>query len=295
MILLADSSPSPPSFRYELARRASVPEIGLFVVIPAVLVLVHFLAEPTRETLVFRAAKPTVVTAFTAHYLHQSTAHLLGNLLIYVGAVGTGYPLALLAGVRRSYRLLVVGILLGFPFVLSTTHLVLFGTGTLVGFSGLTLALVGLLPLVLFAYLRARIDGSITVNDAPALFFLGTALIAWRTSAPGSIVLPLVLASLGVSALYLVSFGRRLAREGRSPGPQRLPRGYVELPAAVVLVFFLSLAVGFPRNPIGVDGPTMHLVIHLVAFSLGFIGGFLVDRFVRPLALPAPPPPPPPD
>jgi hypothetical protein len=294
VIRVTDGGPASPSLREELFRLATLRDVGLLVAVPVVLAIVYLLAGPSREALIFQTARPSVSTAFSAHYLHLSASHLLANLAIYGGAVGLGYPLALLGGIRRRYLSLVVAILLGFPFVLSALHLVLIGTGGLVGFSGLALALVGLLPLVLFAFLRVRIEGTVSINDAPSLFFFGMAAIAGRTAAPAAVVRPLVLLSVGIGVLYLVPLALRLAREGRKTGPFPLRRGYVELPVAAVILYFLFLALGFPSDPIETGGATTNLVVHLLAYALGFLGGYLTDRSMRALDTPTAPPPPPP-
>lgn len=295
MIGVPDTGFSTPSFGEEIKKRATVLEVAFLLAVPTFLILVHLLPEPTRETLVFQTSRPGIASAFIAHYVHLTDTHLLGNLIIYVGAVGVGYPLAVLGGIRQVYLSLVVAILLGFPFVLSALHLTLLGTGGIVGFSGLALALIGILPVVLFVYLGARIEGAVSVNDAPALFFIGIAIIAWRTAAPEILVSAIVIGSIVVAVLYLIPLLHRLAREGRTTRPQRLRPGYVELPVAVVLLFILALVAGFPANPIGNTGSVTNLLIHLVAYTLGFIGGYVTDRSLRILALPNPPPPPPPD
>lgn len=295
MIGVSDTEFSTPSFRAELVRRATVLEVAFLLAVPTLLILVYLLPEPTRESLVFQTSSPGIASAFIAHYVHLSATHLLGNLIIYIGAVGVGYPLAVLGGLRQVYLSLVGAILLGFPFVLSALHLTLLGSGGIVGFSGLALALIGILPVVLFVYLRARIEGAISVNDAPSMFFIGIAIIAWRTAAPEVLVNSIVIGSIVVAVLYLIPLVYRLGREGRTTGPQRHRLGYIELPAAVVILFILALAVGFPANPIGNAGSVTNLLIHLVAYALGFIGGYVTDRSLRVMALPNPPPPPPPD
>lgn len=276
-------------------KRSALDEVGLLLVAPVLLILVFLLPEAVRESLVFRASSPSLITAFTAHYLHLSSSHLHGNLIIYFGAVGVGYPLAVLGGLRRGYLSAVLAILLAFPFVLSGLHLALLGTGAIVGFSGLALALIGLLPLVLAVYLRARIEGAITINDAPAVFFLGIGIISWRLDAPGSPTALITIGSAVIAVLYLIPIGLRLKREGRKTGPVPMRRGYVELPLSAFILLTLALAVGFPANPYQVDGPTTNLLLHLSSYSLGFLGGYLTNRIQSVARLPTPPPPPPPD
>lgn len=294
VIRLTEHGPTSPSLREELSQGTTLAEVGFFVAVPAVLVLMYLQPEPAREGLVFQSARPTIITAFTAHYLHLTASHLVDNLVIYAGAVGLGYPLALLGGIRHRYLTLVVAVLLGFPFVLSTLHLVLIGTGGLVGFSGLALALVGLLPIALLAYLHDRIEGAVSINDAPALFFFGTAAIAARIGAPPEVIHPLIILSLGIAVLYLVPVALRLVRGGRSTESRPLRRGYVELPVAALILYFLFIAFGFPTGPSGSGEPTTNLVIHLLAYALGFLGGYLTERSLRALDTPGPPSPPPP-
>lgn len=293
VISLRANGPASPSLRDELFKLATLREVALFMAVPAILVSVFLHAGPSREALVFHPSRPTLLAAFSAHYLHLTQSHLVDNLAIYVGAVGLGYPLALLGGLRRRYLTLFVAVLFGFPFVLSGLHLMLIGTGGLVGFSGLALALVGLLPIVLFAYLRSRIEGAVSMNDAPSMFFFGMAAIAGRTDAPIEVIRPLVLLSVVVAILYLIPLALRLAREGRQTGPLPLRRGYVELSVAAVIVYFLFLALGFPSNPTGAGDPPTNLVIHLLAYALGFLGGYLTDRSLRAVETPGTPPPPP--
>lgn len=293
VISLQENGPASPSLREELFKLARLREVALLMAVPAILIFVFLQAGSTRQALVFHPSRPTLLSAFSAHYLHLSQTHLVDNLAIYAGAVGLGYPLALLGGLRRRYLTLIVAVLFGFPFVLSGLHLMLIGTGGLVGFSGLALALVGLLPIVLFAYLRSRIEGAVSMNDAPSMFFFGMAAIAGRTDAPNEVIRPLVLLSVVVAILYLVPLALRLSREGRQTGPLPLRRGYVELSVAAVVVYFLFLALGFPSNPTGAGDPPTNLVIHLLAFALGFLGGYLTDRSLRAVETPGTPPPPP--
>lgn len=293
VISLKENGPVSPSLREELFKLATLREVGLFMAVPAIIVFIFLQAGPTRQALVFNPSRPTLLSAFSAHYLHLSWSHLVDNLAIYAGAVGLGYPLALLGGLRRRYLTLFVAVLVGFPFVLSGLHLMVIGTGGLVGFSGVALALVGLLPIVLFAYLRSRIEGAVSMNDSPSLFFFGMAAIAGRTGAPIEFIRPLVSLSVLVGILYLVPLALRLARDGRQTGAIPLRRGYVELSVAAVIVYFLFLALGFPSNPIATGDPPTNLVIHLLAYALGFLGGYLTDRSLRAVESPGTPPPPP--
>lgn len=285
-------APPAPSFREELARRGSAREAGLLLALPAVLVGVFLLPHPVRDALVLRAEDPSLATAFAAHFVHRSWGHLAGNLAVYAGAVGLGYPLAVLGGRRRTYLSAVLAVVVAYPLVLSALYLAGHGSGELLGASGLVLALVGVLPLVLFAYVGARVDGAVAVDHAPALFFLGAAAVVGRTALDVPAVWPFVPVAVGLGALYLLPVAATLRRGAGVRGRQLHQAGYVELPAAAVLVFFLALAVAVPADPSAGGDAVAELTLHALAYALGFVGAFLTDRSIRALGPPPAPAPP---
>lgn len=285
------AAPPTPSFREELVRRGAAREVGLLLALPVVLLVVFWLPDPVRDGLVLRADDPTLATAFAAHLVHRSWGHLAGNLAVYAGAVGLGYPLAVLGGRRRTYVSVVVAVLLAYPFVLSGLYLAGHDAGELLGASGLALALVGALPMVLFAYLGARVDAAVSVAHAPALFFLGAAAIAGRTALAVPAVRPFVPVAVVLGALYLLPVAGRLRRGTSVRGRQLHRAGYVELPAAAVVVFFLAVAVAVPVDPSAGGGAVGELTLHVLAFALGFAGAYLTDRSIRALGPPAAPAP----
>lgn len=293
------TAPPAPSFGEELVRRGVAREVGVLLAFPAVLLVVFLLPVPLRDGLLLRADDPTLMAAFATHYVHRSVPHLAGNLALYAGAVGLGYPLALLGGCRRAYLSVVVAVLLGYPLGLSGLFLSLHDGGGLLGASGLVLALVGTLPMVLFSYLGARIDGAVSVDDSPALFFLGAGAIAAHAAVSVPVTSPVVpvslflgAVSLFLGALYLVPVASRVRRGSGIRGRQLHQFGYVELPAAAVVMFFLAVAVAIPVDTSVGNGAVAIFAIHVLAYVLGFLGAFLADRSMRALGPPAPAPQP---
>lgn len=285
-----------PGFREEIAKLATLREVAGLLAIPALLLLVFLLPPSVRAGLAYRPGSASLLTAFTAHYVHLTAGHLAGNLAVYLTAVGLGYPLALLGGVRRLYLALVAAILLAFPFVLSGLHVMLLGGSGFLGFSGLAIAIVGLLPLVLVAYLRARVAGAVSMNDAPALFFFVVAGIAWQTAAAVPAADRIAALSAAVGVLNLVPLAVRVRRHGPQTGPNGLGRGYLELPLAVAALFVLFPTIGFPIAASVPATASIDFLVHLLAYALGFLGAYLTERTVRafgPLTPTAPPPPPP--
>lgn len=278
----------PPSRREELARRGSRRDLGLLLAVPVALVVAWMAADPGQAGLAFYPEAPSLTAAFTAHYVHASPGHLARNLAVYGSAVAIGYPLAVLGGCRRRFVSMVVGVLLVVPFVLSGFHL-LYWTGGIVGFSGLVMALVGLLPPVLFEYLRSRVDGAIRVTDAPGMFLLGGAAVIWQASGTnlGAERFAAVLAAVGLFALAPVTW--RVWRERRRTDHPGRTRGAAAPPIAAVLVLFLAIAVATPGP---MDGEVAHVVLrhHLLGYGLGFVGAFGTSHWPRFRVPPAPQP-----
>jgi len=120
------------------------------------LLAIFTLPESTRRSLAFAYADPTAVTAFTAHYVHLDVGHLAGNVAGYALLAGVGYALAVLGDSRRFFLTALATFLLVFPFVLSALNLAVPRDAIGFGFSGINMALAGLLPLLLGTYARER-------------------------------------------------------------------------------------------------------------------------------------------
>ena len=90
------------AFVDELSARARVVDLLALCVPPSALVAVFTLPRATRRSLAFAYTDPTLLSAFTAHYVHLGADHLLGNLaglLVFVAIVLTAVAL-----VRRMPR-----------------------------------------------------------------------------------------------------------------------------------------------------------------------------------------------
>lgn len=277
-----------PSLHGELAKRGAPRDIAVFLVVPAVLTLAWLLGEPAPEALVFDPARPTVVAAFVTHYVHASTSHVIGNLLVYLLAVGVGYPLALLGGCRRVYVSLVVGVLVVLPFVLSLVHLLYLGRGPILGFSGVSLGLVGLLPPFLLSFLRSRVLGGFALADALSLFLLGGAVGLWQTAGTFSAAGPLAGALAVVAALAIVPVGLRLSYDQSAGARREISRGHLTLTVVSILVVLLAAATTAPTT--GTTGTTgVTVVLHLLGYALGFLGAWATLAYRRRRTLPRPP------
>ena len=267
------------AFFAELSARARPRDLVALCVPPVALVAVFALPEATRRSLAFAYMEPTVLSAFAAHYVHLGTDHLLGNLAGYALLAGVGYALAVLNGLRRLFFTAFVTYLGAFPFALSALNLAVPRNAIGFGFSGVNMALAGLLPILWYCYARDRFAPSASVTALPAVFF---ALVGWIAL----LALPVSTEGVGLAGLATGVAGALLALLYAASSDARLPRpirthlrsvasspGYGDLLAVGAVVAVGYPVVGFPADPAG-GGSVVNLYVHLLGFCLGFIGPF---------------------
>lgn len=122
----------------------------------------------------------TLLTAFTANYIHVSGRHLFDNLLNFWLTLFGLYPLVAIAGWERQFRRLTVSYLLVVPFVVAWVTLATLGQVTdqpSVGFSGVIAAFLGLVPVVLAAAGGELTDGRLDPAWSVVPFFASLAVV----------------------------------------------------------------------------------------------------------------------
>ena len=267
------------AFHQELFASVRAVDLLALLAVPAVLVAVFTLPEATRRSLSFAYADPTVSSAFTAHYVHLGVDHLLGNLAGYGLLAGVGYALAVLGGHRRLFLTSFVTYLGAFPFALSALNLAVPRNAIGFGFSGVNMALAGLLPILWYCYARERFAISASVAALPAVFFAlvgWIALLALPVSTEGEGLAGLALGGAGalLALLYAASSGVRLPRSIRKHAKSVASRsGYGDLLAVGAVVAVGYPVVGFPADP-AAGGSVVNLYVHFLGFCLGFIAPF---------------------
>lgn len=267
------------AFRRELFASVRAVDLLALLAVPAVLLAVFALPEATRRSLAFAYTDPTVSSAFTAHYVHLGVDHLLGNLAGYGLLAGVGYALAVLSGRRRLFFTAFVTYLGAFPFALSALNLAVPRNAIGFGFSGVNMALAGLLPILWYCYARERFAPGASVAALPAVFF---ALVGWIAL----LALPVSTEGVGLAGLAIGIAGALLALLYAASSEVRLPRslrkhvksvasrpGYGDLLAVGAVVAVGYPVVGFPSDP-AAGGSVVNLYVHLLGFCLGFIGPF---------------------
>ncbi|WP_281194870.1 hypothetical protein [Halorubrum sp. F4] len=290
-----------PSLREVLRSRARPIDLLVLLAVPVVLLAVFTLPEATRRSLAFAYHDPTVLTAFSAHYVHLEADHLLANVAAYGLLTGVGYLLAVASRQRRFFFTALATFCLAFPFALSALNLAVPRRAIGFGFSGINMAFAGLLPLLLAAFVHEHLSepgfasanpsprsggpqhvplsDSAPVRLLPATFLV---VVGWIgvLALPASadltgLVGPAVLLGgslLGAHELLSTSpEGRPSLRDGLSRTVGRPGYGDLFLVGAALAVAYP--AVGFPAEP-SVDGGVMNLYVHLLGFCLAFIGPY---------------------
>ncbi|WP_050032778.1 hypothetical protein [Halorubrum halophilum] len=274
--------PSDARVRRELLARLRLVDLLALAAVPGILGAVFALPESTRRSLAFAYADPTVLTAFTAHYVHLDAGHLAGNVAGYVLLAGVGYALAVLAGHRRFFVAALATFLGAFPFVLSALNLAVPRNAIGFGFSGINMALAGLLPVLIGVYARERFFPTASIRALPAVFF---PLVGWMAflalpvspgalDGPGLAGVATAAAGLLLGLLYASSTGIRIRAALREAARAAVSNaGDGDLFAVGVALTVGYPVVGFPGDPTG-EGSVVNLYVHLLGFCLAFIGSF---------------------
>lgn len=239
--------------------------------VPALLVGVFLLPASIRAEYVLAYAEPTVLTAFTMHFVHLEVGHLLTNLAVYVLVVPVAYLTAIRANRRDLFWAAFCTFLVVLPVALSGLNLLFDRPRTGFGFSGINMAFLGLLALLLIAGAGHRPGKTSSVHHAPGLFFAGTGLIATLAVPDPLLRLGIATAATLAAGLYLIeihgigSIRARLGTAARTDG--------LELTLVGLAVFVLVPFAAFPSNP-ATAGSVLNLYTHFLGYGLGFIAPY---------------------
>lgn len=236
--------------------------------------VVYTLPEAIRRSLAFQYSDPTIGTAYTAHFVHFSPAHLAGNLAAFLVVGGTLVALSVKA--RDRWLLVGVGVTLVFavPAALSFSNLAIPRNGVMYGFSGVNMTLAGVLPVAIVRYITSRLRRPIDSTALPAVFFLSAGYVGGVAvpPSPASVVVAAVAGGLGV--IFAALFSRAERGSSRAGGG----RGLVATLVAGIGVWMALLSVGFPE-PTGADGAVVNVYVHFFGYALGFTTAYLAHEW----------------
>jgi len=226
----------------------------------------------------------TLLTAFTANYVHFGGRHLFDNLLNYWVTLFAIYPLVAIAGWNRQFRLSVVTYLLAAPFGIAVVTLAVLNPSTeqfVVGFSGIVAALLGFLPVVLAAAASEQTDGAIAPSWAVVPVLFSVALVFAVPSV--SYVQPQSTLAVGVGvtgvAVAGVLWSGTPTRQLRTYGRQLSPDVRLAfLIGSTVFVFGVAGALVFVHSGTNVWG---HLSGYLIGFTIPYLAFVIRPLLIR--------------
>lgn len=253
----------------QVHRRTTTVDWLVLLAIPSVLIGVSLVPRSIRLGYALAYQQPTLTTMFTAHFVHLSSTHLWTNLLAYALIVPLAYLFSLLADRRTEFYITFVTAVLSFPIALSVVNVVFVRSRIGLGFSGIVASFLGFLPLTLFWFLEARVDGRLAPRHAPVLFFLGTSIVAvWGIPrSPGRAIGAVIAVLAGALYLRRIAVGLAQPHSGIDAASTDGPVTFAGLGLSVFVVFVFA---AFPADPTG-DGTVVNLLLHLLGYCFGFI------------------------
>ncbi|MFC6721067.1 rhomboid family intramembrane serine protease [Halobacteriaceae archaeon SHR40] len=271
MALRQASRTEAPGFGSDLGQNVRRLDLLMIATVPLVLLAVFVLPVATLERFVFDTTDPTLLTGYTAYFVHLEWFHLLGNLAVYLPAVGVAYLLCILSGRRRLFRITFVTVLVAFPLVLSAMQLIFPRERFIFGFSGLNAAFVGLASFALMAYLASNISDRADERHAPVFLFFVVGLVALLSLPARAYRFEIGSAALALVGLYLGTILYRRGRPTLAEFRAATDRpGYFELAGSG-----FGLLVGYPvvafQDAVVPQGGVVDVYVHLLGFSLAFI------------------------
>lgn len=267
----ADDGGSGSTLWTQVGDAGSRADVALVGSVPAVLLLAFFLPRSVKWRLALDYANPTLVTAFTSHFVHFSARHVLVNLLGGTIVVATGYLLSVLSGRRQQFLVAFACFVFAFPFVLSGLNLLFVRPTVGVGFSGVVLAFVGYLGVALMDFVGEQYDAAVGGLRSAWLFFLALALIAFDLPVYGPL---LSLAALVASVALLRDLVAPLDCERFRRGGSAVD-GSGELIALGLLAFLVYPTVSVPTDPTTPNG-VVNVYSHVLGFCLGYIATYVM-------------------
>lgn len=257
-------------FLEDVAREVRLVDLAALLVVPAILVAVFQLPLSTREQFVFDRGAPSLLTAYSAHFVHLSELHLIGNVLSYLFVGALTYLLCVLSERRQLFWTAIFVLVTVFPFALSGMQLVFPRERLIFGFSGINSGLFGLLCFSVVGFARANLSAAVEERFAPALLFATAGVIAlvvlparaWRVE-----IAALAFAfALGYAAV--AAYASDISVSAVRAAADRA--GYFELAGGALGTLFAYPFVGFGSVVLSGDS-IVDVYVHLLGYTLAFI------------------------
>jgi len=247
-------------------------EVAVILVVPLLLVAIHFLTpEGLKQALEFSHERFAIYTLFTAAYVHNGQAHLLGNVAGYLLAASYAYMLCVAVEERQWFWRTFVVFLIALPILVSLSSYLVFSTWfssvTVVsrGFSGIVAGFGGFLLVALGVYVWKRYSPELGGVVGVSTFLVLMATIDFIYAGRIRLVVG-GLAAAGI-ALQVGSYvwGAEVALEELDRWRIAQDIGAVVLVFAVLGYIVVSM---FPADIVQ-GGSTTNIIAHAMGFLLG--------------------------
>jgi len=210
----------------------------------------------------------SVFNLFSYGVVHRGLNHFAGNLLSYVALVVPTYLLCVLGREKKFFRYTWLSFVLLIPPLIALIELASpISPNTAAGFSGVTSAFLGFLPISLVLFLRNRISKEIQAAHAVVLFLVAASVISLTYSGISGLTVGAFAATILLAAVYTYRIGvgeiKRVSAEIASM------QGYLQLVLFALLFFLISPVMIFPAN-ISQGAGTVDIFAHYLGLTLGF-------------------------
>lgn len=243
----------------------------------SIIIWVFGLAEPTRRTLSFAYADPSLRTAYTAPFVHFSATHLTGNVAVFLLVSAAFYALSRHRRTPWLFLGALIAALSTFPVTLSLLNLAVPRDAVTYGFSGVNMALVGFLPTAIGRYVEAKRGRPVDTTLLLATFFVSTSGIAVLAVPRSALTLAVGTSGVALSVLFGGTFIRR---ERRLTDTRERWRAAAADPEVVLGAgtWLLLLATAFPKT-VASGGSVTNVYVHFVGYALGFMTAYLAHEW----------------
>jgi hypothetical protein len=160
------------------------------------------------------------------------------------------------------------------PVALSFLNLAVPRNSVTYGFSGITMALTGVLPIAIVRYLEAKLDRPIETTLLLASFFVSVGYVGAVTVPVSPTSAAVVIAAAVFGSAFAVHFSRaNVGSMRRAATCEAFDRSLV----VAVVAWILLLSVGFPRIEAG-GNSVSNVYMHFIGYALGFTMAYLVHE-----------------
>jgi hypothetical protein len=244
---------------------------------PILLSLVFLLPESVQNSLILDYGNYSLFNLLSSAYVHRGFNHFSNNLAAYCVLIGPIYLLFVLADERKLFRYTFLAFLLILPFVIALSNIAALGSGTGAGFSGISSAFFGLLPVSLFLFIHNKVSEEIEPVHGVVLFLIVAAITAGTysgvTTAAGILLCAVLIT---VYDIYQIGIDEVRGAAARLISME----GYFELVMIAGLLFLVSPALLFPHDIVKDDG-AVNILSHYLGLVFGFFGPIIYLAYRR--------------